>query len=67
MAKKVTFYKKLLTGMMITIHYAKSKQDFFMYEGKKGTLLVIASGKGPKNGLIDINGVKVVVPFGNIK
>ena len=57
MAKKV-FYKKLLTGMMVTIHYA---------EGKRGTLLIISRGKGPKNCLVDINGVKVVVPFGNIK
>lgn len=67
MAKKVNFYRKLLTGMTVTIHYAKAKQDFFIYEGKRGTLLIIARGKGPKNCLIDINGVKVVVPFGNIK
>jgi hypothetical protein len=53
--------------MTVTIHYAKGKQEFFSYEGKRGTLLIVARGKGPKNCLIDINGVKVIIPFGNIK
>jgi hypothetical protein len=58
--------KKLLTGMIVKIHYKKKKQEFFSYEGAKGTLLIIARGKGPKNCLIDINGKNVVVPYGNI-
>jgi hypothetical protein len=66
MAKKAS-YRRLLTGMTVTIHYAKGKQEFFSYEGMRGTLLIISRGKGPKNCLIDIKGVKVVVPFGNIK
>jgi hypothetical protein len=53
--------------MTVTIHYAKGKQEFFSYEGQRGTLLIIAKGKGPKNCLVDIKGIKVVVPFGNIK
>lgn len=52
-------------GQVVTIHYAKDKRDTMPYHGHRGIVVAVGVGK-PKNHLIQIGTVQVVVPCGNL-
>jgi len=53
-------------GMRVQVWYAKPRRDFMPHHGAVGVVLVSGRGK-PRNHLIMVNGLRVVVPCGNIR
>lgn len=58
-------YLKL--GDVAYVHYRKSVQNEMQYQGKRAFVYFVAKGKGPKNVLVMIENVKVVIPRGNLR
>jgi hypothetical protein len=54
-------------GMRAVVHYRKTAQSQMPYQGKKAFIHIVANGKGPKNILVIIDSVNVIIPRGNLK
>jgi hypothetical protein len=53
--------------MRAVVHYRKTAQSQMPYQGKKAFIHIVANGKGPKNILVIIDNMNVIVPRGNLK
>jgi hypothetical protein len=64
----LTFSNRYLKlGDIAIVHYRKSVQNEMQYHGKRAFVYFVAKGKGPKNVLVIIDNVKVVIPRGNLR
>lgn len=50
----------------LRIHYAKSYAEQMPFRERTGIVVTAARGR-PRNALLNVNGVLVVVPFGNLE
>lgn len=53
-------------GQRVTLRYAKKFARLWPHHGRQGVVLAKGRGPGPRNHLIDLGGVPVVVPCGNL-
>lgn len=53
-------------GMKAVVHYRKTAQSQMPYQGKKAFIYIVSNGKGPKNILVLVDNIKVVIPRGNL-
>jgi len=54
-------------GMRAVVHYRKTVQSQMLYQGKKAFIHIVSNGKGPKNILVIIDDINVIIPRGNLK
>jgi len=54
-------------GMRAVVHYRKTAQSQMPYQNKKAFIHIVSNGKGPKNILVIIDNVNVIIPRGNLK
>lgn len=54
-------------GMRPIVHYRKTAQSQMPYQGKKAFIHIVSNGKGPKNILVIIDNINVILPRGNLK
>ena len=50
----------------VRIHYRKALAAAMPYHGKAGVVRIVAKGPGPRNVGVEIDGLLVVVPRGNL-
>jgi len=50
----------------VRIHYAKRSASIMPHHGKVGVVRLVSSGRGPRNVGVEIDGLTVVVPRGNL-
>ena len=53
-------------GQRVRIHYAKRSASIMPHHGKVGVVRLVSSGRGPRNVGVEIDGLTVVVPRGNL-
>ena len=53
-------------GQRVRIHYAKRSASIMPHHGKVGVVRLVSSGPGPRNVGVEIDGLTVVVPRGNL-
>ena len=53
-------------GQIVQIWYGPNTRDAMPWHGKKGVVLVVGRAR-PRNHVIEVGGVKVVVPAGNLR
>jgi hypothetical protein len=54
-------------GMKVRIHYRKDLAPLMPWHGMVGLVVMRARGRGPRNHGVDVGGVLVVVPAGNLQ
>jgi hypothetical protein len=53
-------------GQEVLIHYRQDARSLLPYHGRRGRVVIRSTGK-PRNHCIDIDGIRVVVPCGNLQ
>lgn len=53
-------------GQRVRVHYAKATAPQMPYHGRTGVVRIVATGRGPRNVGVEIDGVIIVIPRGNL-
>ena len=53
-------------GNRVCIHYAKRSASIMPNHGRSGVVRIVSNGPGPRNVGVEISGLLVVVPRGNL-
>ena len=54
------------SGQRVRIHYAKRSASAMPHHGKFGVVRTVSRGPGPRNVGVEIDGLIVVIPRGNL-
>ena len=53
-------------GQRVRIHYARRSASIMPHHGRTGVVRIVAKGPGPRNVGVEIDGLLVMVPRGNL-
>ena len=53
-------------GQHVRIHYARRSASIMPHHGRTGVVRIVANGPGPRNVGVEIEGLLVMVPRGNL-
>lgn len=54
-------------GQQVKCCYAEQKREYVTLHGRVGTVKAVGFGPGPRNVLVEIDGMGYVVPRGNLR
>jgi len=60
----VIFHPRI--GQHVRVHYAKRAAAVMPHHGRRGVVRIVATGPGPRNAGVAIDGRIVVIPRGNL-